>query len=135
MRIGLLEGVQGLSDYTGEILSLWGVLNVSRLTPGQLAGLDPAQIPVLVLPTGADGETKVTEAVLDYARRGGAVLSCLPGPKLARAAGIHIDGDREGPQRLRLTRTPMAGLAGESLVVVGRSRGRHRHLAECTPIR
>ncbi|MBT6144651.1 MAG: hypothetical protein HOH74_04435 [Gemmatimonadetes bacterium] len=122
MRVGLLGGVPGLSEYSGEILSMWGVLNVSRLTPGQLQGLDPAQIPVLVLPAGADVERAVVGAILDYARRGGAVISCLPGLELAGEAGICIEGDREGPQRLRLTSTPMAGLAGESLVVVGPSQ-------------
>ncbi len=122
MKIGLLSDLPGLSSYTGEILGMWGLLNVSRLAPSQLQALDPVQTPVLVLPAGADTEVGVSAAILKYARRGGAVVTCLPGASLAEAAGLTDDGERHGPQRLRLTRVPMVGLAGESLVVVGPSR-------------
>ena len=122
MRVGLLDDVPGLSSYTGEILGTWGVLNVSHLQVGQLQGLDPSQTPVLILPAGADADVGVATASLDYVRRGGSLITCLPGAALAEAAGIKCDTDREGPQRLRLTRVPMAGLAGESLVVVGRAQ-------------
>lgn len=119
MRIGLIDDLPGLSAYVGEILGIWGVLNVNHLTPGELMHLDPADTPVLLLPSGADGDHGVSAAVLEYTRRGGVIVTCLPGPVLAQATGIRVDSEREGPQRLRLTTAPMAGLAGESLVVVG----------------
>lgn len=122
MQIGLLSDQPGLSGYVGEILSMWGVLHVTRLETGQLRGLDPVEVPVVVLPAGADKEIAVAEGTLDFMQRGGAVLACLPGSMLTQAVGIGVEGEREGPQRLRLTRAPMAGLAGESLVVVGPSQ-------------
>lgn len=117
MRVGLLAHPPGLSEYVGELLSLWGIVNVQRIAPGDLQALEPTQIPVLILPVGSDQD--ISREVLAYADRGGVVLSLLPGADLLRAIGITVDAHREGPQRLRLTALPMAGLAGESLVVVG----------------
>ena len=130
MRIGVLEHPAGLSAYLGEILDAWGLCAWGAVPGGQLADLDPVQVPVLVAPAGAlGGETLgpgatpvddgLTQDMMAYARRGGAAVAVLPRGELAQAAGIQGAQERETPLRLRLAGPPLAGLAGESLPVVG----------------
>jgi hypothetical protein len=119
MRVGLLDHEPGLSAYIGEILTSWGVTNSVSLSPERLAKLTPTSVAVLVLPAGAAADSIVSRSVLAYLQLGGTVLSLLPEGALADALGIVCGPWREGPQRLRLSGEPMAGLAGESLPVVG----------------
>jgi hypothetical protein len=122
MRIGLLNDGKGLGAYTNEILSVWGLMNVRQVAGGELEDLDVEKTPVLVFPAGVDEDGSFASAALGFVQRGGNLIVCLPGSTLAQAAGVGVDGLMESPQRLRLTQAPMAGLAGESLVVVGPSQ-------------
>ena len=120
MRVAVLEHPAGLSAYIGEIFDAWGVCAWSMVEPGKLVGLDAGDVPVLVLPAGAvEGDGRLGAAVVGYAERGGTVVACLPEGGLARAAGIEVADDKEPPLRLRVAGPPMAGLAGESLPVMG----------------
>ena len=124
MHLALLEHGPGLSAYLGEILDAWGLASWSSVAPGALATLDPAEAPVLLVPAGAasgTGAATPPEQVLAFAARGGTALCILPEGDLAAAAGIESAGAQAGPLRLRLAGPPLAGLAGESLPVVGRA--------------
>ncbi len=120
MRVALLDHRPGLSAYIGEILNAWGLCAWSTEKPETLGTLDPQERPVLILPAGAVPDPgPIGTAVLAYVQRGGTAVVMLPTGELARAAGIEAKANKEPPLRLRLAGRPMAGLAGESLPVVG----------------
>ncbi|MFH1567709.1 MAG: hypothetical protein ABIL09_06870 [Gemmatimonadota bacterium] len=122
MRLALLDHGPGLSAYIGEILDAWGLACWSAVPAGAVAALDPAEAPVLIVPAGAaTGSRPVArpEEVVAFAERGGTVICFLPEGALATAAGIESAAEKPGPLRLRLAGPPLAGLAGESLPVVG----------------
>lgn len=122
MRLVLLSRPGDLSAYLGEMLSAWGLPLYEILPADALSTQDPADAPVAVCPAWEEESLRHTEALLAYARRGGTVLCMLPGRKLAAAAGLRSEGEKEGPLRLRVTERPAAGLAGELLPIVGRAK-------------
>jgi len=120
MHTAILSVPGDLSAYVGEILQTWGLAMFARVGPDAVGGLDPAEVPVLVCPASAEADG-CAEAIVDFARRGGTAICCLPGGELAAAAGLTSEGSKECPLRLRLTDLPAAGLAGELLPIVGRA--------------
>ena len=119
MRVAIVSDAAGMSGYLGEVLKTWGAPLFDCVEPDAPRGLDPSDTPVVVCPAGADAER--AEDLVDYARRGGAVICFLPGRELAAAAGLRDEGEKETPLRLRLTDLPVGGVAGDALPVVGRA--------------
>jgi hypothetical protein len=136
MNVGILRNPSDLSAYLCEILKTWGLALSQFVQPDSLSALDPATMPVLVCPTADQGETippsgqtrPLSASIIDYARRGGTVVCFVPRGELARAAGLENQGAKDGPLCLRITTHPAAGLAGESLPVVGNAE-----TYSCTP--
>jgi hypothetical protein len=126
MRVVLLSDPPDFSAYLAEMLQTWGLALYEFLGPEQLPGLEPADAPVVICPPCWEGSA---DDLVDYVRRGGAVICFLPGGALAAAAGLETQGEKEGPLRLRITSHPAAGLAGETVPVVGRA-ATYRHLSE-----
>ena len=120
MRIALLSNTPDLSPYLGEIFKTWGLRLVQTLTFDQASGLDPAEYPIAVVPVS---DNRPEKAIAEYARRGGTAICFRPGETLTTLAGLKRLGVKETPLRLRLTRYPAAGLAGELLPVVGSAEG------------
>lgn len=120
MHIGILDVGQGLPRYLQEMLEIWGLRGVRPIPAAELATLDPAAVPVLIVPAGADAGRG--DAVVGYAKRGGAVIALLPGAEVAAAAGLTVGAALEGPLRLRLSGLNVAGLGGEGLPVVAPAR-------------
>ena len=118
MQVGIIHVQPGLSDYLAELFQAWGLTGCRQVRGDEVQALDPAAVPVLLCPAHPAGE-ELAAARVAYAARGGALFSFLPEGELARAAGLTREGDLEGPLRLRLTRDRAAGLAGESLPIVG----------------
>lgn len=118
MNIGILDCSQGMAAYIHEITQIWGLRGQRTVKAGAIATLDPREVPILVCGAGdtADGHA---DAIAAYAKRGGNVIACLPGDALARAAGIRRTGTLDTPLRLRLSRLPVAGVAGDLLPVIG----------------
>ncbi len=114
MTIAILEDCAAFSDYLGELLSTWGMPDWHAVKADAIAGLDPKQTPILLLPVGND-----LAAAVDYARRGGIVVAQMPLGSVAEAAGLKWEGEKATPLRLRLVSEPLAGLAGELLPIVG----------------
>lgn len=123
MHVGILTDPPDFSAYIVEILKTWGLALGEFISPDALPTLDPATIPVLICPTDVPRSESESESasVIDYARRGGTVLTFLPQGRLARAAGLDSQGEKAGPLRLRVTAHPAAGLAGELLPIIGRA--------------
>ncbi len=120
MRVGIVDHQPGLSAYIAEILVSWGVTNAELLPPPRLEQLTPGEVPIVILPAGSsDADGPALKAIFAYMQQGGAVVSFLPEGPFAEALDVDIGPPRQGPQRLRLSGAPMAGLAGESLPVVG----------------
>ena len=119
MRVVVLSGPLDLSAYITELLHTWGLVCDDTIGPHALPALDPSVVPVAICPTGSDDRDR-DAALIDYAHRGGTVICFLPQDILARAAGLDPQGDKEPPQRLRVTAFPAAGLSGETLPIVGR---------------
>jgi hypothetical protein len=109
MHIALLDN----QDYLAELLRAWGLRSFRQCS---LAELDPAAMPALVVPAGTPAEP-----LLDYARAGGTVVCFAPEGALAEAAGLRPKGVKALPAFLRMTAYMPAGLAGESLPIVGRA--------------
>ena len=120
MRIAILSDQPDFSCYVAEILKTWGLPLFDYVKPDAVFGLDPAQTPVLIAPASSSQPACTTDIVA-YARRGGTAVTFLPGAELATEVGIQRQGDKEPPLRLRVTRDPAPGLAGELLPVVGRT--------------
>ena len=118
MKIGILTHPHDLSDYVAEIFKTWGLAAFDRIDTDRLEGLDPASTPVLVCPA-AKRDDRTDGFLIDYARRGGAVVTFLPGNMLADAAGLVYEGAKSAPLRLRPVRYPAAGVSGEDFPVVG----------------
>jgi hypothetical protein len=118
VKAAILDDGRGLAAYLEEICLAWGLLACRRIGPEALPGLTPDRAPVLVCPAGA-GER--AGDLLDYVRRGGALLCFMPEGELAGAAGLEAEGEKEPPLRLRLSALQGPGLAGEALPVVGRA--------------
>jgi len=120
MYIAVVSSPPDLSAYVLEMLKTWGLAMGRAVAPEAVSGLDPADAPVVICPVSE--EVRVCEeALVAYARRGGTVVSFLPDGALAEAAGLGREGPKETPLRLRVAAGPVAGLAGESLPVVGRA--------------
>lgn len=120
MNVMVVSSPPDLSAYIVEMLKTWGLAMVRVVPPEAVSGLDPADAPVVICPA-SEGARRCEEALVAYARRGGTVLSFLPDGALAAAAGLEREGRKEAPLRLRMAAEPAAGLAGESLPVVGRT--------------
>ena len=118
MRIGILTHTPDLSDYVAEIFTTWGLAAFDRIGEDQVETLDPETSPVLVCPAGERDE-RTQASLIGYARRGGTVVTFLPGDILADAAGLVRESARSAPLRLRLVRYPAAGVSGEDFPVVG----------------
>jgi hypothetical protein len=116
MRIAILTNAPDLSSYLTEIFKAWGLPLVHTLPAGQADALDPNVYPVAILPAA---DNSPGEALAEYARRGGTAITFLPGESLCSSAGLTSMGVKETPLRLRVTRYPASGLAGELLPVVG----------------
>lgn len=120
MHVVVVSHPPDLSAYVVEMLKTWGLAVGEFVTPEAVSGLDPSEAPVVICPV-SEGVRGCEEALLAYARRGGTVISFLPDPTLAAAAGLERTGRKEGPLRLRMASAPASGLAGESLPVVGQA--------------
>ena len=118
MQIGILTHPPDLSDYIAEIFNTWGLVAQKRVRTGQVDALDPESTPVLVCPA-SEGDGEVHERLIDFARRGGTVVTFLPRDALADAAGLVYEGAKTAPLRLRPVRYPAAGVSGEDFPVVG----------------
>ncbi|MCE2438043.1 MAG: hypothetical protein J4F39_01315 [Candidatus Latescibacteria bacterium] len=118
MKIGILTHPPDLSDYVAEIFKTWGLAAFDRIGEEQVEALDPASTPVLVCPA-SERDVQTQEFLIDYARRGGAVVTFLPGDVLAHAAGLACEGTKAAPLRLRPSRFPAGGVSGEDFPVVG----------------
>lgn len=118
MKIGILTHPPDLSDYVAEIFTTWGLAAIERIHVDRLEGLRPASTPVLVCPA-AERDDRTDGILIDFARRGGAVVTFLPGNMLADAAGLVRESAKSAPLRLRPARYPAAGVSGEDFPVVG----------------
>ena len=118
MKIGILTHPPDLSDYVAEIFKTWGLAAFDRIGEEQVEALDPETTPVLVCPA-AERDDRTNEDLIGYARRGGAVVTFLPGGILADAAGLACEGAKAAPLRLRPVRYPPGGVSGEDFPVVG----------------
>lgn len=114
MHVGYLDRPDAFTAYLVEILRAWGL---RTLRPADLARLDPAEMPVLLVPAGeADAG-----ALLAYADAGGTLICLAPDGALAAAAGLHPRGEKQLPALLRMSLMQPSGLAGELLPIVGRA--------------
>ena len=118
MKIGILTHPPDLSDYVAEIFKTWGLAAFDRIGEEQVEALDPASTPVLVCPA-SERDVQAQEFLIGYARRGGTVVTFLPGDVLAHAAGLACEGAKAAPLRLRPSRFPAGGVSGEDFPVVG----------------
>ncbi|MFC1525730.1 hypothetical protein ACFL6X_02845 [Candidatus Latescibacterota bacterium] len=116
MTIGLIDAGAGLPAYIGELFDTWGLRSWRSIAAGEAARLDPTATPVVVLPAG---HVELEAAVAAYVERGGCAASILPAGAVATALGIEGKGGMDPPLQLRLTGPRLAGVAGESLPVVG----------------
>jgi len=125
MRVAVLASASDLSGYVAEILKTWGLALYDLVEAGAARDVDPAATPVVVVPAGKGGgdSSERDESLIAYARQGGTVVSFEPRGRLAEAAGLEWEGEREVPLRLRVTDFPAAGLGGELLPIVGRAAG------------
>jgi hypothetical protein len=122
MRVGILTDPPDLSAYVIEMLSTWGLALCERLRPDSLSNLEPDNIPVIVCPSEDRHKAHSgVPAIIDYVRRGGTAVCFLPSADLACAAGLEPEGQKPGRLQLRVTEHPAAGLAGETLPIVGRA--------------
>lgn len=116
MIVGLIDTGVGLPAYIGELFDTWGLRHWQPVAAGQVATLDPAVMPVVVVPAG---NVELEAAVVAYVERGGCAIGLLPRGAAATALGIESSETKAPPLRLRLTGPRLAGVAGESLPVVG----------------
>ncbi len=120
MQIAVVSSPPDLSAYVVEMLKTWGLAMTRTVALEEISGLAPSDAPVVICPAPEDVRG-CEEALVAYAGRGGTVVSFLPDGALAAAAGLERRGGKEVPLRLRMAAEPAAGLAGESLPVVGRA--------------
>lgn len=132
MRVAIITNGGDLSAYVLEILKTWGLTIAEPVSPADAAALDSARTPVAVYPAGPE-DSEGGESLVDYARRGGTVICCLPRGTLAAAGGLECEGDKEPPLRLRLTGFTAAGVDGELLPVVG-SALTYQHSPDVQPL-
>ena len=121
MRVAVLQNTPDLSAYLGEMLKTWGLPLYEALAPDKVADLNPAQTPVLICPASTMARA-TDESVLRYVAQGGTAICMLPSAEVATAAGLEPGEPRDFPLRLRITGPLLAGLAGQSLPVVGEAR-------------
>lgn len=117
MHIGLIDFSSAFSNYTAELLRAWGLRSFRSCALDQISSLDPADVPVLVVPSGLTE----SRSLIDYAHSGGTVICFVPGEELARTAGLHPRGEKALPAFLRMTAYMPPGLAGEMPPVVGQA--------------
>lgn len=118
MRFAILNHRSGFSDYIAEMFKTWGLPLFDVVEPGGVDQLNSTCAQVLICPAGST-KGSVADAVVEYATRGGTVITCLPDGVLAAAGGIELASEKSGPLRLRVTGLVAAGLAGEMLPVIG----------------
>ena len=116
MQVAVLNTPGGMSAYAAEILRAWGVRNVKLCEPAETANLDPRRVPVLLAPASED--SSAADGLLNYAKKGGVLLSCLPSEHVEKAVGLKRGAECVPPLSLRITGLPAAGLAGEHLPLV-----------------
>ena len=114
MRVAILSDGPDLSAYLGEMFKTWGLVLCEMVRPDHISELDPEDTPVMVCPA-----SQSSRPLVDFARRGGAVICFLPEGSLAEAAGLMYEGEKDVPLRLRVTAYPAAGMTGERFPIVG----------------
>ncbi|MBT4611609.1 MAG: hypothetical protein HOC05_16320 [Gemmatimonadetes bacterium] len=116
MSFAIINDRAALSDYLQEVFSTWGLPLCRPIAVADVDALEPVTTPVLILPAGSD-----VDAAVEFAARGGIVVTMLPQGAVAAAAGLQRGTDKETPLRLRVVSEPLTGLAGELLPIVGRA--------------